>query len=172
MQIDVHKTLYLFCIKKKMAQVTATVKKISIVSRNNQVYCDNLQNRQSADFPSRVLLFKQALPWSLSSMERLRSAYNNNYQIVHYITRNASVSPHQVTHYFRTFDALFRNYLYGFIRQCGSSSNCLSNHFKGLMLSTNLHSSPITLLSCTRWPNVVVACALSWFLFFFSILYA
>jgi len=35
------------------------------VCRNSQVYYDNLHNTLWADFPSRALLFKEALPCSL-----------------------------------------------------------------------------------------------------------
>ena len=32
-----------------------------------------------------------------------------------YILRNVGVRPHQVNHYVRTFEALFRKYLNGFV---------------------------------------------------------
>jgi len=48
------------------------------------------------------------------SMKRFRVAYNNAYRIIHYIPRNVSVRPHQVSHCVRTFDALLRNNLYRF----------------------------------------------------------
>ena len=37
----------------------------------------------------------------------------------------------------KTFDALLRNNLHGFVQLCASSSD----HLKGLMLFTNLHFS-------------------------------
>ena len=53
----------------------------------------------------------------------LRAAYNNAYRIMHYIPRNASVRPHQVSHCVRTFDAVLRNNLYRFFIRSTSSSN-------------------------------------------------
>jgi len=44
----------------------------------------------------------------------LRAAYNNAYRIMHYMPRNVSVRPHQVSHCVRTFDAVLRNNLYRF----------------------------------------------------------
>ena len=60
--------------------------------------------------------------YTQTSMKRLRAAYNNAYRIMHYIPRNVSVRPHQVSHCVRTFDAVLRN-LYRFFIQCASSSN-------------------------------------------------
>jgi len=56
-------------------------------------------------------------------MKRLRAAYNNAYRIMHYIPKNVSVCPHQVSHCVRTFDAVLRNNLYRFFIRCTSSSN-------------------------------------------------
>jgi len=53
----------------------------------------------------------------------LLAAYNNAYQIMHYIPRNVSVRPHQVSHCVRTFDALLRKRLYRFSIRCASLSN-------------------------------------------------
>ena len=36
--------------------------------------------------------------YTQTSMKRLRAAYNNAYRIMHYIPRNVSVRPHQVSH--------------------------------------------------------------------------
>jgi len=47
------------------------------------------------------------------------------------------------THYVRTFDALSRNYLYGFVRRCESHQIFLSDYFNSLMRFTNLHFSSI-----------------------------
>jgi len=58
-----------------------------------------------------------------TSMKRLRTAYNNANRIMHYIPRNVSVRPHQVTHCVRTFDAVLRKNLYRFFVRCASSSN-------------------------------------------------
>jgi len=61
--------------------------------------------------------------YTQTSMKRLRAAYNNVYRIMHYIPRNVSVRPQQVSHCVRTFDALLRNNLYRFFIRCTSSSN-------------------------------------------------
>ena len=61
--------------------------------------------------------------YTQTSMKRLRAAYNNAYRIMHYIPRNVSVRPHQVSHCVRTFDAVLRNNLYWFFVRCTSSSN-------------------------------------------------
>jgi len=42
-----------------------------------------------------------------TSMKRLRVTYNNTYRIMHYIPRNVSVCSEKISHYVRTFDALF-----------------------------------------------------------------
>jgi len=42
---------------------------------------------------------------------------------MHYIPRNVSGRPHQVNHYVKALDALFRNSLYVFVQRCASSSN-------------------------------------------------
>jgi len=56
-------------------------------------------------------------------MKRLRAAYNNDYRIMRYTTRNVTVRPHQVSHCVWTFDAVLRNNLYRFFIRCTSSSN-------------------------------------------------
>ena len=88
--------------------------------------------------------------YTQTSMKRLRAAYNNAYRIMHYIPRNVSVRPHQVSHCFRTFDAVLRNNLYRFFMRCYSSSNFLFDRFKCLMLFTNLHFSLIIQHSCVE----------------------
>ena len=77
-------------------------------------------------------------------MKHLWIAYNNGHRIMHYITRNVSVRSHQVNHNVKTFDALFRNYLYGFVSRWEPSSNFLIQSLQmsdGLILYTNLHFS-------------------------------
>jgi len=69
-----------------------------------------------------------------TSMKRLRTAYNNAYRIMHYIPRNESIHPHQVSHCVTTFDALLRNNIYRFLQCCASSTNFF-------MLFTNLRFS-------------------------------
>jgi len=61
--------------------------------------------------------------YTQTSMKRLRAAYNIAYRIMHYIPRNVSVRPHQVSHCVTTFDAVLRNNLYRFLIRCTSSSN-------------------------------------------------
>ena len=63
------------------------------------------------------------IKYTKTSMKRLRAAYNNAYQIMHCILRDVSVRPHQVSHCFRTFDALLRNNLYRFFIRCASPFN-------------------------------------------------
>jgi len=63
--MDVHNTLYPFSTTKKIPHFTAVVTKIQFFGSNSQIYYDNLHNRLYADFQSRVLLFKETLPWSL-----------------------------------------------------------------------------------------------------------
>jgi len=61
--------------------------------------------------------------YTQTSMMRLRAAYNNAYRIMHYIPRNVSFRPHQVSHCVRTFDAVLRNNLHWFFKRCTYSSN-------------------------------------------------
>ena len=61
--------------------------------------------------------------YTQTSMKRFRAAYNNAYRIMHYIPRNVSVRPYQVSHCVTTFDAVLRNNLYRFFIRCTSSSN-------------------------------------------------
>ena len=42
--------------------------------------------------------------YTQTSMKRLRAAHNNAYRIMHYLTRNVSVRPRQVSHCVRTFE--------------------------------------------------------------------
>jgi len=63
-------------------------------------------------------------------MKRLRAAYNNAYRIMHYIPRNVSVRPHQVSQCVRTFDPVLRNNLYRFFIRCTSSSNLFIRSLK------------------------------------------
>jgi len=64
-----------------------------------------------------------------ASMKRFSAAYNNAYRIMHYIPRNASVRPHQVSHRVTTVCALLRNNLYRFLQRCASSSNFFIRSF-------------------------------------------
>jgi len=57
------------------------------------------------------------------SMKRLHPAYITTYRTMHFIPRNVSVRPHQVSHCVRIFDALLRNNLYRFFIRCASSSS-------------------------------------------------
>jgi len=97
--------------------------------------------------------------YTQTSMKRLRATYNNAYRIMHYISRNVSVRPHQVSHCVTTFDAVLRNNLHRFFIRCTSSSNFLFDRFKCLMLFTNLHFSSIIQHSCME-KNAAVVCEL------------
>jgi len=61
--------------------------------------------------------------YTQTSVKRLRAAYNNAYRIMHYIPRNVSVLPHQVSYCVRTFDVVLRINLYRFFIRCTSASN-------------------------------------------------
>jgi len=98
--------------------------------------------------------------YTQTSMNRLRIAYSNGYQInMHYILRNVSDRPHQVNHYVRTFDALFRNYLYGCVRRCESlqRSDAFYKSTFFLHYLTLLYDGSVTI--------AVIAGSLSWCLF-------
>ena len=86
--------------------------------------------------------------YTQTSMKRLRAAYNSAYRIMHYIPRNVSVRPHQVSHCVRTFDAVLRNNLYRFLYDAHLHPTFLFGRFKCLMLFTNLHFSSIIQHSC------------------------
>jgi len=54
-----------FSTAQAKSHIMAAVTKMRFVCSNTKVYYDDLHNRLSADFPKKVL-FKEALPWSLS----------------------------------------------------------------------------------------------------------
>ena len=65
--------------------------------------------------------------WSeYTQTKRLRAAHNNAFRIMHYMPRNVSVRPHQVSHRVTTFHALLRHNVPLF--RC-ASSNFLSSLF-------------------------------------------
>ena len=76
--------------------------------------------------------------YTQSSMKRLRAAYNNVYRIMHYIPRNVSVRPHQVSHCIRTFNAVLRNSLHRFFMRCASSFNFF---IRSLQMSDDIYKS-------------------------------
>ena len=86
--------------------------------------------------------------YTQTSMKRLCAAYNNSYRIMHYIPRNVSVRPHQVSHCVRTFDAMLRNNLYRFLCDAHLHPTFLFDRLKCLMLFTNLQFSSIVQHSC------------------------
>jgi len=88
--------------------------------------------------------------YTLTSMKRLRAAYKIAYRIMHYIPRNVSVRPHQVSHCVRTFDAVLRNNLHRFLYDAHLHPTFLFYRFKCLMLFTDLHFSSIIQHSCTE----------------------
>jgi len=76
MQIDVNKTLYPLYTTKKVSHFTATITKMRFVGNNTQVYYENLHNRLPAGFQSRVLLFKETLPWSSMKPQIMTVVYS------------------------------------------------------------------------------------------------
>jgi len=96
-----------------------------------------------------------------TSMKRLRVAYNNAYRIMHYISRNVSVRPHQVSHCVRTFDAMLGNNLYRFFMRCTSSSNFF---IRSLQMSDAFYKSSFFLNYSTllygvdRMQKLLVSC--------------
>jgi len=58
--------------------------------------------------------------YTQTSMKRFHAAYDNPYRSMHYIPRNVSFRPHQVSHLVKTFDALLRNNLCRFLQLCVS----------------------------------------------------
>ena len=92
--------------------------------------------------------------YTQTSMKRLRIAYHNAYRVMHYIPRNARVRPHQVSHCVSTFDALFGNYLYDFVRRCESSSNFF---IRSIQRSDAFYKSSLFLHYLTRLYGGVVA---------------
>ena len=55
----------LFFLLKENSPCYGNSQKMRFVGSNSQVYYDNLYNSLYADFQSRALLYKEALPWSL-----------------------------------------------------------------------------------------------------------
>jgi len=80
--------------------------------------------------------------YTQTNMKRLRAAYNNAYRIMHYIPRNVSVRPHQVSYRVRTFDVVLRNNLYRFFMRCASSSNFF---IRSLQMSDAFYNSSLFL---------------------------
>ena len=72
---------------------------------------------------------------------------NNAYRIMHYIPRNVSVRPHQVSHCVRTFDAVLRNNLYRFIMLCTSSYNFF---IRSIQMSDAFYKSSFFFIYSTR----------------------
>ena len=99
--------------------------------------------------------------YTQTSIKRLRAAYNNAYRTVHYIPRNVSVRPHQVSHCVRTFDAVLRNNLYRFFIRCTSSSNFF---IRSLQMFDAFHKSSFFLNYSTllngrdRMQQLLVSC--------------
>ena len=98
--------------------------------------------------------------YTQTSMKRLRATYNNAYRITHYIPRNVSVRPHQVSHYcqdlwypadkqFVSISYTMQIFIQLFIRSLQMS-----------MLFTNLHFSSIIQRSCM----MEAKCSSSWWI--------
>ena len=99
--------------------------------------------------------------YTQTSVKRLRAAYNNAYRIMHYIPRNVSVRPHQVSHCVRTFDAVLRYNLYRFFMRYASSSNYF---IRSLQMSDAFYKSSFFLIiqrscmvetKCSSCPGIV-----------------
>jgi len=88
-------------------------------------------------------------------MKRLRAAYNNASRIMHYIPRNVSVRPHQVSHRVMNFDALLRNNLYHFLQRCASASNFF---IRSLQMSDAFYKSSFFHNNARvwRWPTDIM----------------
>ena len=82
-----------------------------------RIFISALLQQKNSLFPALCMPMYACQLWSKytkTSVKRLRAAYRNAYRIMHYIPRNVSVRPHQVSRCVRTFDALLRNTLYRF----------------------------------------------------------
>ena len=55
--------------------------------------------------------------FKISSLNRVRIAYNNSFRILHNIPRQESARTRQIQSNIKTFDALIRNYLYSFFKR-------------------------------------------------------
>jgi len=88
MQMDVHKTLYPFYTKEN-SYLTTRVTEMCFFGSNSHypgILRYNLHNRLSADFQSRAVLIKEALPWSLTKPQIVT---------LFYLTRFVSVTSKQ-----------------------------------------------------------------------------
>ena len=80
-----------------MPHVAARVTKLRFFGSNGQEYYDNLHNRPPAAFQNRILLFKEALLWSLTKPQVMT---------LFYLARLVSVTSKQEL---QIFDNLLRN---------------------------------------------------------------
>ena len=78
--------------------------------------------------------------FKLSSLNRVRIAYNNSFRILHNIPRQESAinRTRQIQSIIMAFDALIRNYLYWLLKRCNNSS---SVYISCLMSSDALYKS-------------------------------
>ena len=90
-------------------------------------------------------------------IKRLRVSYNNAYRIMHYISRNVSVRPHQVNHCVRNFTAMLRNNLYRYFKRCATSSKFF---IRSLQMWDLFYKTSFFLAPVWRWPTAVVVGAL------------
>ena len=61
--------------------------------------------------------------FKISSLNRVRIAYNNSFRILYNTPRQESARIRQIQSNIKTFDTLIRNYLYSFLKRCNNSSN-------------------------------------------------
>ena len=109
--LDINRHLrYLYCVgntlRSKFHNCSSQVKNVLFRS-----YCMFMY--------SVYLWFK----FKISSLNRVRTAYNNSFRIPYNIPRQESARTRQIQSNIKTFDALIRNYLYSFLKTCNNSSN-------------------------------------------------
>jgi len=78
MQMDVHGSLYPFYTatpQRKCPMLRQQSEKMRFIGNHIQVCYNHFQNRLSADFQSKVLIFAEALPWSLTKPQFMTLIY-------------------------------------------------------------------------------------------------
>jgi len=78
MQMDVHGSLYPFYTatpQKKCLMLRQQSEKMQFIGNHSQVYCNNFQKMLSADFQSKLLIFTELLPWSLTKPQFMALFY-------------------------------------------------------------------------------------------------
>jgi len=78
MQMDVHGSLnpfYTATPQRICPMLRQQSEKMRFIVNHSQIYCNNYQNRLSADFQSKVLIFTEVLPWSLTKPQFMTLFY-------------------------------------------------------------------------------------------------